>query len=94
MPVPIFASEPLPVTMPAKVLEPPLLPTESATPAGLLAALLSVKVPAAPCNPPKVALVSVPKPSVPVPLVSKVLIDSAAELATTSEPPLTRVVPV
>ena len=76
------------------MLDTPLLPTESGKGAGLPAALFRVKVPVVPCNPPKVAVLSVPKLSVPVPLASKVLSKRAAELAKTSEPPPIKVVPV
>ena len=58
----------------------PLFPTASGKGTGLPAALFKVKVPVVPCNPPKMAVLSVPKLSVPAPLASKVLIKRAAEL--------------
>ena len=70
-----------------------LLPTVRATPL-VAPALFSASPPVAPCRPPKVALASVPKLSAPLPLASKVLIERAAVLASSSVPPLTSVVPV
>ena len=92
MPPPSLVSEPLPLRMPLYVVVALLFPTVRARAAG--EALFKVKVPAVPCNPPKVALVSVPKLSVPVPLASKVLMERAAELARLSVPALTSVVPL
>ena len=88
MPVPILVSVPAPLKRPLNVVEALLLPTDSPRP------VVSAREPLVPCKPPKVAAVSVPKLSVPMPLESKVLIKRAATLFNLSVPPLTIVLPM
>ena len=91
MPEPSLVKLPLPLRPPEKVVLALLLPMVRETAAGLT--LLSVKLPE-PCNPPKLALVKVPKLSEPAPLVSNVLAKIAAVLASSSVPLENSVVPV
>ena len=96
VPLPIFVRLPprlASLREPEKTVLVLLLPTVKAIGAET-ALLVSASDPVVPCSPPKVALESVPKLSVLVPLVSKVLSDKAAVLPRTNEPPLTLVVPV
>ena len=79
--LPVFVSEPLPVSEPLKTVGSPLPPTVSATAAD--AAFSRVRLPV-PCRPPKVAAVSDPKLNNPPPLLSNVVSCSASAFPSAS----------